>query len=241
MHRWRRPAAAGAGAVLAVVLASCSGAPSGDQGHDAHRSATRPTVTAVTTTPTSATAATQPGVAVPNVIGLKIAPARTALRDVGLHNVGLNRPCNKGTLVSESVVDSLALPGKDLIAPNVGAVPVEPGSKVAPGARIGITWSGCYGDAVVVPEVVGLSFAAAKHAIVQTGLTWACYSVGKAATATSSITSSSTTPTSTASTSVPSPATTKTPRGVVLTQNPHPGGLLRPGATVALTMRACPQ
>ena len=69
-------------------------------------------------------------------------------------SVGLNKPCNKGTLLSQSVVDSLALPGKEPTL-NVGAVPVEPGSRVPPGTRIGITWSGCYGNAVVVPDVVG--------------------------------------------------------------------------------------
>ena len=158
-----------------------------------------------------------------------------------MRSQGLNRPCNKGTLLSQSVVDSLALPGKDPIAPDVGAVPVAPGTKVAPGSRIGIIWSGCYGDAVVVPDVVGLSFAAARRAIVETGLTWACYSVGKSTTTTSNSTSSSVTSTTTADTSLPSPAPTKTPRGIVLTQNPQAGGALRPGSTVALTMRACPQ
>jgi beta-lactam-binding protein with PASTA domain len=240
MHRWRRPTAAGVGVFLAVVLASCSASPTGDQRRGADRSSTRPTVTAITTTPTSATTPTEPGIAIPNIIGLKIAAARAALRGAGLRNQGLNRPCNKGTLLSQSVVDSLALPGKDPIAPDVGAVPVAPGTKVAPGSRIGIIWSGCYGDAVVVPDVVGLSFGAAKRAIVATGLTWACYSVGKSTTTTSDITSTSITST-TAATSLPSPAPTNTPRGIVLTQNPQAGGTVRPGATIALTMRACPQ
>ncbi len=194
-------------------------------------------MTAITASSASTTVVTQPGVAVPDVIGLKIAAARSALRDVGLPSVGLNKPCNKGSLLSQSVVDSLVLPGKEPTL-NIGAVPVEPGSKVPPATRIGITWSGCYGNTVVVPAVVGLSFAVASGAITGAGLTWACYSVEKPAkkhpNSTSSITASR------ATTSL-SPTTTQSTTGVVLTQNPHPGAVLRPGATVALTMHACPQ
>jgi beta-lactam-binding protein with PASTA domain len=218
-------------ASLAAVLASCSSSPSRDQGQGADRSATTATVTAITASPASTTATTQPGVAVPNIIGLKIAAARSALRDVGLPSVGLNKPCNKGTLLSQSVVDSLALPGKEPTL-NVGAVPLETGTRVPRGTRIGITWSGCYGDAVEVPAVVGLSFAAASDAITGAGLTWACYSVERPRKNSSSTTTTS---------SPTSPTTTQQAPGDVLTQNPHRGAVLRPGATVALTMHACPQ
>ncbi len=228
MHRWRRHAVTGMGAVLAFVLASCSNSPPGDQGQSADRPATTATVTAITASSASTTATTPPAVAVPNIIGLKIAAARSALRDVGLLSVGLNKPCNKGTLLSQSVVDSLALPGKEP-TPNVGAVPVGPGSRVPPGTRIAITWSGCYGDTVVVPDVVGLSFAVARDAITGAGLTWACYSVERPRKKSSS------------TTSLTSPTTTQQAPGVVLTQNPHTGAVLRPGATVALTMHACLQ
>jgi beta-lactam-binding protein with PASTA domain len=232
MHHWRRHAATGTGAVLAVVLASCSSSPSGDQGQRADRSTTTVTVTAIT----SSTTSTQPGVTVPNVIGLRIAAARVALRDVGLPLVDLNKRCTKGTLASQSVVDSLALPGK-APTPNVGAVPVEPGSKVPPGSRIGITWSGCYGNVVLVPDVVGESFAVARHALSEAGLTWACYSVGRSSRNTTTTTSATTTTASVTTATAVAPL----PRGIVLTQDPQTGGMLRPGATVTLTMRVCPQ
>ena len=47
----------------------------------------------------------------------------------------------------------------------MGATPLEPGATVPPGTRVGITWSGCYGDRSAVPAVVGLTFAAARHAL----------------------------------------------------------------------------
>ena len=93
---------------------------------------------------------TRPGITVPNVIGLKIAAARHALHAVGLPTVGLNLPCNKGTLASQSVVASLSVAGKPP-NPAVGATPLKPGATVPPGTRVGITWSGCYGDRSVVP------------------------------------------------------------------------------------------
>ena len=62
------------------------------------------------------------------------AAAHAALRAVGLPNVGLNIPCNKGTLASQSVVSSLSVAGKPP-HPEVGAVPVSPGTTVAPGTR----------------------------------------------------------------------------------------------------------
>ena len=42
-------------------------------------------------------------------------------------------------------------------------MPVSPGTTVAPRTRIGITWSGCYGNGSSVPNVVGLTFAAAHQ------------------------------------------------------------------------------
>jgi len=162
---------------------------------------------------------------VPNVIGLKIAAARAALHAVGLPSVGLNVPCTKGTLVSQSVVASLSIAGHQP-NPAVGATPVSPGATVPPGTRVGITWSGCYGDRSTVPAVVGLTFGAARHALHVVGLMWACYSVGKATTTTTA------------------PAVTTTTAKVpqrVLSQDPAAGTVLRPGAVVRITMHFCPQ
>ncbi len=232
MDRGRRQATVGTGVLLSVVvLASCSSSPTAGHRHGMRRYATT-TTTGATTTSSPVTSSTASAVTLPNVIGFKIVPARTALRAVGLLSIGLNKPCTEGTVASQSVVDSLARPGRPP-TPSVGAVPVSPGTKVPPGTRIAITWSGCYGNAVSVPDVVGLSFAAAKHAVKASGLTWACYSVGRPTTTT-------TTRRTTTSTSVPVTTTTRPP-DVVLTQTPRAGGVLRPGATVTLTMHACPQ
>ena len=77
---------------------------------------------------------------------------------------------------------AIAGPAPDV---RVGVVPLHPGAVVPPGTRIGITWSGCYGDHSVVPAVVGLPFAAARQALHAVGLTWACYLGGATTTTTS--------------------------------------------------------
>lgn len=182
----------------------------------------------------------RPGVVVPNVIGMKITAARTTLRQVGLPAIGLNPPCSKGTLASQSVVSALAVAGTEPDV-RVGAVPLQPGAVVPPGTRVGITWSGCYGDASAVPAVVGQTFAAARHALHTAGLTWACYSVGRAPTTTITKAPRRPTPTSSTPTTAPATTTTAKPPQTVLTQDPTAGTVLRPGATVALTMHACPQ
>jgi beta-lactam-binding protein with PASTA domain len=191
--------------VVACALSSCSSSPA------ARKKSSATTVPTTTTTTT-----TRPGIIVPNVIGLKIVAARGALHAAGLPTVGLNVPCNKGTLASQSVVASLSIAGRPP-NPSVGAQPLSAGVSVPPGTRVGITWSGCYGNASAVPAVVGLTFAAARHALHAVGLTWACYSVG-----------------STSTTTVRIPPT-------VLTQDPAAGTVLRPGAVVRITMHFCPQ
>lgn len=227
MHARIRSAAAGAAAVLAAcAFSSCGSTSPAD-----HTNADRTTLTTTTqppassTTTSASTTTTTPGVTVPNVIGAKIAAARLALRMAGLPSVALNTPCNKGSLASQSVVSSLAIPGRppDI---RVGAMPLVPGAVEPPGTRIGITWSGCFGDAVTVPAVVGLTFAMARHDLYAAGLTWACYSVGKQATPT----------TTTTTTTGAAP-----PRQTVLTQTPAAGTVLHPGSPVSLTMHACPQ
>ena len=120
-----------------------------------------------------------------------------------------------------------------MLTASAGAVPLSPGTRVPPGTRVGITWTGCYGDSSVVPAVVGLTFPLARHALHAVGLTWACYSAGV------------TTTTTTASpTSAPCPAvTTTTVRHLptVLAQGPAPDTVVKPGAIVTLTMAVCPQ
>jgi beta-lactam-binding protein with PASTA domain len=203
------------------ALAACGSGP-GPKGKTAARRVPT-TATTTTTAPTSTTS--QPGVAVPNVIGLKIAAARTELAAAGFRSVGLNPPCNKGNLASQSVVSALSIAGKPPDA-RVGAVPLNPGTAVLPGTRIGITWSGCYGDHSTVPDVLGLTFAAARHALHAAGLAWACYSVGGVSTTTSR-----------------PPVTTTTVHHppTVLSQDPPAGTVLHPGTPVSLTMHRCPQ
>ena len=227
--------------VTACLLAACSNAPAATQ-----KKAVRGILTTTTTTtPLTTSTTTQPGVVVPNVIGLKIAAARAALRAAGFPSVSLNTPCNKGTLASQSVVASLATPGKPPDV-RVGALPLNAGASAPASALIGIDWSGCYGDASEVPAVVGLPFAAARQTIHGVGLTWACFSVGKAPTTTTThapkTASTSTSDASTTTTTKP-PETTTTVQLVqtVLTQSPAAHTVLHPGATVTLTMHHCPQ
>ena len=225
--RGRLPALATVVLVAACVVSSCTSSPTPRR---------PPTTTTTTTVATStSTTTTRPGVTVPNVIGLKIAAAHAALLAAGLPTVGLNLPCSKGTLVSQSVVASLSIAGKPP-NPAVGATPLSPGATVPPDTRVGITWSGCYGDHSAVPAVVGLTFATARHALHAVGLTWACYSVGRPTTTTTTTVPASSTTTSPAVTTT----TARVPQ-TVLTQDPAAGTVLRPGAVVRITMHACPQ
>ena len=127
--------------LAACLLASCGNGPTTAQKKAVHDILTTTTTTTVpATTSTSPTAATQPGVAVPNVIGLKIVAARSALRAAGFPSVSLNTPCNKGTLASQSVAASLATPGK------------------APDVQIGAN------DVLFIPSSTGLKAASIKVA-----------------------------------------------------------------------------
>jgi hypothetical protein len=231
--------------VTACLLTSCSHSPTSAQKKAVRTILTTTSTTTTTTTipPTIVTLpppTTQPSAVVPNVIGLKVAAARTALRTAGFPSVNLNTPCNMGTVASQSVVVSLSIPGKPPDV-RVGAVPLSAGADAPPGTRIGINWSGCYGDASVVPAVVGLPFPAARQALHGAGLVWACYSVGEPPTTTTTH-APRTTPTSDATTTTAAPTTT-TVRAVqtVLTQSPAAHTVLHPGATVTLTMHRCPQ
>jgi len=240
-----RVAALGAAALAtACVLSSCGNSPVVEE-----KAAVRniPTTTTPTTPPTTSTSSTSsttthPGVTVPNVIGMKIVAAHGALRAAGLRPVSLNASCHKGTLASQSVVASLATPGKSPDV-RVGAMPLSPGADVPPGTRVGITWSGCYGDASDVPAVVGLTLAAARHALHAAGLTWSCYSVGKPATTTGEAPVTTTTTSDSSTTTTMAPVTTTTVKLVrsVLTQSPAAHRVLPPGTIVSLTMHHCPQ
>jgi beta-lactam-binding protein with PASTA domain len=240
MSSRRRVAALGATALaIACSLTSCSSSPTAGQKKAVRNILTTTTAVPTTTSTAPASTTTAPGVAVPNVIGQKIAAARTALRTAKLPAVSLNTPCNKGTLASQSVAAALSIPGTtpDL---RIGAMPLGPGTVVPPGTRVAITWSGCYGDASEVPAVIGLTLAATRHALHAAGLAWACYSVGQASTTTTTRGPTTNTSASSTTTSAVTTTTAKTPQ-TVLTQTLAAHTVVRPGATVSLTMHHCPQ
>jgi beta-lactam-binding protein with PASTA domain len=227
------------------VFASCGNAPS--------PRAARTTTTASTTTTTVPlpTTTLPQGIGVPDVVGMKINLARFYLKTAGFATVPLNAPCNRGTLPSQSVVASLSVPGRPPDV-TVGAQPLVPGTLLVKGARVGITWSGCYPAGTAVPALTGHTFAGAVHLLHLAGLNWACYSVGQPTTTTTHRTTTTTTrpvttstagPTSTTTTiAAPAAATTATARpATVLSQGTKPGTIVQAGVVVALVMRQCPQ
>jgi beta-lactam-binding protein with PASTA domain len=216
-----RLAAVGAVTVSLCALASCASTPNRGQAGPSRTSRT-----STTTSQSTSSTSTQPAalsVAVLDVIGMKIHPARFSLRAAGFVPVPLNVPCNKGTLVSQSVVVSLSRSRKPY-GRDVGAVRLVPGTTVPRGSRIGVTWSGCYPDGSVVPVVTGLSFRMAVHLLDLAGLTWACYSVG----------------TTTTTTQPGAAITTHPPKRVVLGQGTSAGTVVKPGAPVDLLLSRCP-
>ncbi len=242
-------------AALALVapcaLASCSSSPGHQQA--VRRTTTTTTAAPRTTTSSSVTTTTiTGGVAVPNVIGLKIDPARYILHAVGFGTVPLNTVCSKGTLASQSVVASLSVPGH---APfyAVGATPLVPGTIRPKNSIVAITWSDCYPNGTSVPAVVGLKFLQATHDLHVVGLTWSCFSMDSdpaTTTTTADPTTTTTAPppstsssTTTTTTHPPTTTTTTTkpPEPVILTQSPTAGAIVKASTTVTLTMHACPQ
>jgi hypothetical protein len=221
----RAPWAVVGSLVLLGLLAAACG--SGTPKASAHKSSRpRSTTSTTSTTTTNPTTTTGPAptttsslpkktalTVVPNIIGLKIAPARAALLANHLSIVYLNSACGNGSVASQSVVDALALPGP---GPNVavGATPLAPGTQIPVRTRIGIQWSGCFGGGTTVPNVVGLLFDAARQAVVRAGLTWTCQDQGT-------------------TTTIPHNKT-------VLSQNPPPGLPEEAGANVAFVMEKCP-
>jgi beta-lactam-binding protein with PASTA domain len=227
--RRHRPEIAGSALVAAAcILAACgnSTAP-----RAAARTSTSTTTTTTTTAPPPTTAAGL-SVAVPNVLGMKIALARFYLRAAGFAIVPLNAACTKGTLASHSVVASLSVPGKPPDV-SVGALPLVPGTTLPKGARVGITWSDCYPNGTEVPLVTGQTFAHAVHLLHLAALNWACYSVGPTTTTTHPH----------ATTSRPASTTTTPPKPLqtVLSQGTRAGTTAHPGSVVDLVMHHCPQ
>lgn len=254
-----RPEIAGSALVAAAcILAACGNSPA----PLAARTSTSTTTT--TTTAPPATTAIGQSVAVPNVLGMKIALARFYLRAASFATVPFNAACNKGTLASQSVVASLSVPGKPPDV-TVGAVPLVPGTTLPKGARVGITWSDCYPNGTEVPLVTGQTFGHAVHLLHLAALNWACYSVGPATTTTThphatttrpvttttpsgSTTSSTGGPTTSTSTPPPTTTTTTTttptppkPPPTVLSQGTHAGTTVHAGSVVDLVMHHCPQ
>lgn len=223
------------------ALASCSSSPG-------HRQAVRrtTTTTAPPTTTSSSVTTTTAGVAVPNVIGLKVDAARYILHAVGFRTLPLNTVCSKGPLVSQSVVAALSVPGHAPLYA-VGATPLMPGDMRPKGSFVAITWSDCYPNGTSVPAVVGLKFLEATHDLHVVGLTWSCFSVDSDPTTTTTTTTTSTTappPSTSSTTSTTHPPTTTTttkPPNVILTQSPTAGATVKASTTVTLTMRTCPQ
>ena len=165
---------------LCGLLAACGSSPG--QARKA-ASGKKPTTTTSVTLPASSTttSSTTPGVVVPNVIGMKINAARFFLRTAGFYSVALNTPCNKGNLMSQSIVASLSVPGSPPHR-DVGATPLSAGSALPKGSLVGISWSGCYPDGTVVPAITGLTFVGAAHQLQLMSLKWACYSTGSTTT-----------------------------------------------------------
>lgn len=271
-HRHGRATALVSVVIAACLIAACGSSSPRVRGTTSSKQSTTTTMlTTTSATSTTSTTLNPLGVAIPDVIGMKLTPARFFLRLAGFFTVPLTVPCNKGTLTSQSIVVSLSIPG-GLPNRNVGAVPLVPGSTRPKGSFVGITWSGCYPDGAVVPMVAGLTFGEAVNLLHVAGLTWACYSSVTATTTTSARRAPATTVPAPSSTTTTSPSTTSStsvttttparsvvssagtpsishavttttlkPPLIVLRQAPSPGTVLRPGAPVSVVVSACPQ
>jgi hypothetical protein len=264
---------AGLGILVAgCVLAACSATPAKPDNLEAKSGSSTTSTTTTSTTlpritlPTTAPPTTSPSVVVPNVIGLTPNQARLALRSLGFALVPFNTPCHKGTTASESVVTSLSVPGTGH-DPRVDATSLAAGTARPARSQVGVTWSGCYPNGTIVPDVTGLTFDRAVHRLHLAGLAWACFSVGpfrpSHAGTTSSTTKEHTSKSSTdtsatantnsrtahhhGSNSTTSTTTTTTVAGqaphvpTVLSQGTKPGTSLKAHTAVDLTMHHCPQ
>ena len=121
----------------------------------------------------------------------------------------VNQLCSKGSLTSQSVAVSMSVLGPP-------PSPITAGQMVPKRTFIAIAWSGCYGKGVTVPDVVGMSWYTAAHAVLAAGgLQRACISQS------------------------PYSATNRTP-GNVISQSPAAGTNVATGSTVTLTVNICP-
>jgi hypothetical protein len=267
--------AAGLGVLVAgCVLAACAGTPAKPDDLEASGPTTTSTTTSTTlpvvTLPTATAPTTPPGIVVPNVIGLPPNQTRNLLRSLGFVLVPFNALCHKGTTASQSVVTALSVPGTGR-DPRLGATALAPGTTRPAHSRVGVTWSGCYPNGTIVPQVTGLTFDRAVHRLHQAGLAWACFSVGSTrpqhSTTTSSTTTNSNTktaPASSSSTNTSAPANSKSKTAhhhgstsstststtvagqaphlpTILSQGTRPGTMLKAHTTIDLTMHHCPQ
>ena len=259
--------------VVGCVLGACATTPAtpddleDSAGPSASSTTTNSTSLPEVMMPTSASTTTEPGIVVPNVIGLTPNQARLVMRSLGFVLVPFNTPCRKGTPASVSVLSSLSVPGPGQDA-RVGATALTPGSARPARSRVGVTWSDCYPNGTTVPDVTGLSFDKATHRLHLTGLAWACFSVPAAESPRSTTSTSTTTgaPLATSSTDTSNPkgsstttahhrtpakhhdttttSTTaaRTPRiPTVLSQGTRPGTVLKAHTAIDFTMHHCPQ
>jgi hypothetical protein len=252
--------AAGLGILVGgCALAACAATPSPDD-LEANSGTTTTTTTTTSTTlpvvtiPTTVARPTIPGVVVPNVIGMKPGQARLVMRSAGFVLVPFNAPCHKGTTASQSVVSSLSVPGPGQDA-RIGATALTPGSARPARSRIGVTWSGCFPNGSIVPDVTGLSFAKAVHRLHVAGLTWACFSVPPSHSKHSSTTKSPDNSSSPADDTSTTTTTTKPPdsptgstaaskasnQPSVVSQGTKPGTVLKAHTVVDFVMHHCPQ
>lgn len=226
--------------ILLCSLDACSSSPVGSHRTTSKKTSTTTSMTFAAVATSTSTTMAPSGVAIPNVIGMKITPAHFYLRAAGFFAVPLNAPCNRGGLNGQSVVASLSIPGNPP-AVSAGAVPLVPGTPRPKGSKVGITWSGCFPGGSVVPQVTGLAFLAAAKLLRTAGLTWSCYSEGPATTTTASVTTSSTSKPPTSATPRSTTTTTHPPPATVLSQSAPAGTVLAAGTPVKLAMHHCLQ
>lgn len=238
-----------------AFLVSCGSSAPSHRVAEHHVSSTTTTTTSATSTtttpppPSSTTSSTMAQVAVPNVIGMKIAPARFYVTTAGFRVWPLNPACNKGNIPSQSVVVSLAVPGSARLKTN--SVPMAPGQLRPKGSYVGINWSGCYPNGAIAPAVTGQTYPAAVMAIRAAGLTWTCKPTRPATTSTSTTRGPQTSEppqgiapmkmtTLHAATIVNGHSLNALSPPVVQSQYPAPGATMTAGSALIFTMDRCP-
>lgn len=118
----------------------------------------------------------------------------------------LNAECSNGTDASESIVTAMELYPDGSLAP---------GQMIPEGSTIGLTWSGCWPNGTVVPNVTGQPWSSSWHVIHNAGLTINCVSAA------------------------PYNAATNAEPMSVISQSPAPGTTVAGGTTETLTTQVC--